>query len=201
MHNELIPFLQDWVDNEDEVLLALAEELRRSCEEYIGGPEYVHVLLGPLENLSAVEETLLRDKVRRPSARHSSCYETTSVCTCSSTQAKLTPAALRPCNQSPKSLPSSSRSRWRNTTSPSCKDSRAVSGSPPACPLALYTRPYMTALSSDYTPMVRWVAAKWLTVHGFCTLSPCAMHLYGILIAVDLYSAPGEGVFEAARSK
>ncbi len=61
---ELIPFLQDSVDDEDEVLLALAEELGRSFEEYIGGPEHAHVLLGPLENLSAVEETLVRDKVR-----------------------------------------------------------------------------------------------------------------------------------------
>ena len=95
--DELIPFLQDSVDDEDEVLLALAEELGRNFEEYIGGPEYAHVLLGPLENLSAVEETLVRDKVRRPSAPHGSCYVTaTSVCACSSTHAKLTPAALRP---------------------------------------------------------------------------------------------------------
>ena len=60
---ELIPFLQDSVDDEDEVLLALAEELGRNFEEYIGGSEHAHVLLGPLENLSAVEETLVRDKV------------------------------------------------------------------------------------------------------------------------------------------
>ena len=62
--DELIPFLQDSVDDEDEVLLALAEELGRNFDEYIGGPDYGHLLLGPLENLSAVEETLVRDKVR-----------------------------------------------------------------------------------------------------------------------------------------
>ena len=61
--DELVPFLQDSVDDEDEVLLALAEELGRNFEEYIGGQQYAHVLLGPLENLSAVEETLVRDKV------------------------------------------------------------------------------------------------------------------------------------------
>ena len=61
---ELIPFLQDSVDDEDEVLLALADELGKNFEEYIGGKEHAHVLLGPLENLSAVEETLVRDKVR-----------------------------------------------------------------------------------------------------------------------------------------
>lgn len=60
---ELVPFLQDSVDDEDEVLLALAEELGRNFEEYIGGKDYAHILLGPLENLSAVEETLVRDKV------------------------------------------------------------------------------------------------------------------------------------------
>jgi len=43
-------------------LLALAEELGREFWAYIGGAEYAHILLGPLENLSAVEETLVRDK-------------------------------------------------------------------------------------------------------------------------------------------
>lgn len=62
--NELIPFLQESVDDEDEVLLALAEELGKNFEEYIGGKDYAHLLLGPLEHLSAVEETLVRDKVR-----------------------------------------------------------------------------------------------------------------------------------------
>jgi len=61
---ELIVFLQESVDDEDEVLLALAEELGRDFEEYIGGKEFAHLLLGPLENLSAVEETVVRDKVR-----------------------------------------------------------------------------------------------------------------------------------------
>lgn len=61
--DELLPFLQESVDDEDEVLLALAEELGRDFEEYIGGKEYAHLLLGPLENLCAVEETVVRDKV------------------------------------------------------------------------------------------------------------------------------------------
>ncbi|TFK77088.1 ARM repeat-containing protein [Pluteus cervinus] len=60
--DELIPFLQDSVDDEDEVLLALAEVLGRNFEEYVGGKEYAHLVLGPLENLCAVEETLVRDK-------------------------------------------------------------------------------------------------------------------------------------------
>lgn len=62
--DELIPFLQDSLDDEDEVLLALAEELGQGFVEYLGGPAYAHLLLGPLENLAAVEETVVREKVR-----------------------------------------------------------------------------------------------------------------------------------------
>lgn len=50
------------VDDEDEVLLAVAEELA-NFTEYVGGPEYAHYLLNPLENLATVEEVLVRDKV------------------------------------------------------------------------------------------------------------------------------------------
>lgn len=60
---ELIPFLQDQLDDEDEILLALAEELGE-FGEFVGGREYAHLVLGPLENLAAVEETLVREKVR-----------------------------------------------------------------------------------------------------------------------------------------
>ncbi|RVX70593.1 hypothetical protein B0A52_05245 [Exophiala mesophila] len=59
--DELIPFLDDSVEDEDEVLTALAEELGNFIE-YAGGPEYGHVLLAPLENLAAIEEPLVRDK-------------------------------------------------------------------------------------------------------------------------------------------
>ncbi len=60
--DELIVFLQDQLDDEDEVLLVLAEELG-SFAQYVGGPEWAHVILGPLENLAAVEETLVREMV------------------------------------------------------------------------------------------------------------------------------------------
>ena len=50
------------MEDEDEVLTALAEELGNFIE-YVGGPEYGHVLLAPLENLAAIEEPLVRDKV------------------------------------------------------------------------------------------------------------------------------------------
>lgn len=31
--------------------------------EYVGGPQFGHVLLSPLENLAAIEEPVVRDKV------------------------------------------------------------------------------------------------------------------------------------------
>lgn len=55
----------DSVEDEDEVLTALSEELG-NFTEYVGGPEYAHVLLSPLENLAAIEEPLVREKVGPP---------------------------------------------------------------------------------------------------------------------------------------
>ena len=53
------------VEDEDEVLTALSEELGKFVE-YVGGPEHAHVLLSPLENLAAIEEPLVREKVHSP---------------------------------------------------------------------------------------------------------------------------------------
>lgn len=57
--------LLDSVEDEDEVLTALSEELGNFIE-YVGGPEYGHALLTPLENLAAIEEPLVREKVGFP---------------------------------------------------------------------------------------------------------------------------------------
>ena len=65
---ELIRFLQENLDDEDEVLFALAEEMGKNFEHYIGGPEYGHLLLPLLETLAGTEETLVRDKVSPVSA-------------------------------------------------------------------------------------------------------------------------------------
>lgn len=58
---ELIPFLSESNDDEDEVLLAMADELG-SFVSYVGGPSYAHYLLPPLEGLAIVEETVVREK-------------------------------------------------------------------------------------------------------------------------------------------
>ncbi|PIO16566.1 hypothetical protein AB205_0161090, partial [Aquarana catesbeiana] len=59
--SELLPFLTDTIYDEDEVLLALAEQLG-TFTSLVGGPEYVHCLLPPLESLATVEETVVRDR-------------------------------------------------------------------------------------------------------------------------------------------
>ncbi|XP_072125793.1 serine/threonine-protein phosphatase 2A 65 kDa regulatory subunit A beta isoform-like [Mobula birostris] len=59
--NELLPLLTDTIFDEDEALLALAEQLG-SFTVLVGGPEYVHCLLPPLENLATVEKSVVRNK-------------------------------------------------------------------------------------------------------------------------------------------
>jgi serine/threonine-protein phosphatase 2A regulatory subunit A len=58
---ELIPFLSENNDDDDEVLLAMADELGGFIP-HVGGVDYAHVLLPPLESLCTVEETVVRDK-------------------------------------------------------------------------------------------------------------------------------------------
>ena len=50
------------MDDEEEVLLSLAEILPSQLE-YAGGPQYAEHVLRPLEKLCASEETTVRDKV------------------------------------------------------------------------------------------------------------------------------------------
>ena len=59
--NELVPYLNEFIDDEDEILLALAKELGGLVEQ-VGGSEFAHTLLLPLENLSGVEESVVRDE-------------------------------------------------------------------------------------------------------------------------------------------
>eukprot|EP00301_Raphidiophrys_heterophryoidea_P000782 c10389_g1_i1.p1 GENE.c10389_g1_i1~~c10389_g1_i1.p1 ORF type:complete len:603 (-),score=174.90 c10389_g1_i1:429-2189(-) len=58
---ELIPFLTESIDDEDEVLVSLAEELG-GFVRFVGGPPYAPCLLPPLEIISQQEETLVRDQ-------------------------------------------------------------------------------------------------------------------------------------------
>lgn len=57
------------MEDEDEVLVALSEELG-TFTEYVGGPQWAHVILSPLENLAAIEEPVVRDKVNNETANN-----------------------------------------------------------------------------------------------------------------------------------
>ena len=60
--DELIPFLTDVAqDDEDEVLAVLADELGQFVP-YVGGSKFATILLPALEILTSTEETLVRDK-------------------------------------------------------------------------------------------------------------------------------------------
>jgi serine/threonine-protein phosphatase 2A regulatory subunit A len=142
--DELVPFLQDSVDDEDEVLLALAEELGRNFEEYIGGGEYAHILLGPLENLSAVEETLVRDKAAESVTK---------------VAAVLSPAQIEE-YYIPLLKRLSSGEWFTSRTSSAALYPPVYAKVSPAIQEDL--RKGYAALGSDDTPMVRRAAAKWL---------------------------------------
>ncbi len=60
-HKELIPFLNENNDDDDEVPLAMADELGGFIP-YVRGVEHAHVLLPPLETLCILEETVVREK-------------------------------------------------------------------------------------------------------------------------------------------
>lgn len=51
------------MDDEEEVLLALAESLGNFID-YVGGPNHAIHILVPLEKLCQVEETPVREKVK-----------------------------------------------------------------------------------------------------------------------------------------
>lgn len=58
---ELLPFLAEIVDDDEEVLIALAEQLG-SGVPWVGGPSQAHALIGPLEELCNSEEVSVREK-------------------------------------------------------------------------------------------------------------------------------------------
>lgn len=58
--SELIPYLTDMIDDDDEVLVVMCKELLNLIP-WVGGPENVHHLLKPYETLCVVEETNTRD--------------------------------------------------------------------------------------------------------------------------------------------
>ncbi|PAV22400.1 ARM repeat-containing [Pyrrhoderma noxium] len=141
---ELIPFLQESVDDEDEVLLALAEELGKNFDDYVGGKKFAHVLLGPLEVLAAVEETLVRDKATESITKVSESLSQQQI------EAYYIPLLNR-----------LSRGEWftSRTSSAALYSPVYEKVSPPT---KEEMRKAYAGLTNDDTPMVRRAAAKWL---------------------------------------
>jgi serine/threonine-protein phosphatase 2A regulatory subunit A len=63
---ELLPFLCEITDDDDEVTTVLAERLGDLCN-HVGGAEYIHHLLTPLDLLTSIEESSVRNAVRASS--------------------------------------------------------------------------------------------------------------------------------------
>ena len=59
---ELLPYILELMDDEEEVLLALAETLPTQLDN-AGGPQFAEYVLRPLEKLCSSEETTVREKV------------------------------------------------------------------------------------------------------------------------------------------
>ena len=72
--DELLPFLSDGVDDEDEVLEAVAISLGKLVP-YVGGARYAASLLPTLELLLAVEEGVVREKASKSAVAISECME------------------------------------------------------------------------------------------------------------------------------
>lgn len=154
-----ITFETESVEDEDEVLVALSEELGGFLE-YVGGSEWGHVLLSPLENLAAIEEPVVRDKVCK---QYSALGAVTHLL-----------IADRPSNPSTKSAPISQASRSKNTSSLSRSDSLRQIGSPPKSRDVVFSQlltarchqPHRSSFASNLacwcTMKHRWSAARLL---------------------------------------
>lgn len=59
--DELIPYLNEFCDDDDEVLLSLSNTLGEMIE-FVGGHIFAHTLIPPLEQLAGTEEAAVRDK-------------------------------------------------------------------------------------------------------------------------------------------
>jgi len=67
------------VEDDDEVLLVMAEELGGFID-LVGGPAQAVILMGPLGALATVEETVVREKVRRSGSRQRQLWRRRGAC-------------------------------------------------------------------------------------------------------------------------
>lgn len=67
--NELLPYIMDLMDDDEEVLVNLATILNGEFLDHVGGPLFAPHLFKPLERLCELEEAVVRDKVSQTSIR------------------------------------------------------------------------------------------------------------------------------------
>jgi serine/threonine-protein phosphatase 2A regulatory subunit A len=60
---ELLPFIGESNDDDDDEVLQIIAEKLGELVEYVGGKEYAYILLEPLESLASVEEPKVREAV------------------------------------------------------------------------------------------------------------------------------------------
>ena len=60
--NELMPYIMDLMDDDEEVLGTLAEVLNGDFLDHVGGPLFAPNVFKPLERLCEVEEVSVKDK-------------------------------------------------------------------------------------------------------------------------------------------
>jgi len=60
--NELLPYIIDLMDDDEEILLELANVLDGKFLDYIGGPLFAPHLFKPLERLCEMEEATVRER-------------------------------------------------------------------------------------------------------------------------------------------
>jgi len=58
-----LPYIMDLMDDEEEILIVLAQSLNGQFLDHVGGPLFAPHLFKPLERLCEVEESTIRDKV------------------------------------------------------------------------------------------------------------------------------------------
>lgn len=58
----MLPYIMDLMDDDEEILIVMAEALNGSFLEYVGGPLFAPHLFKPLERLCELEETTVRNK-------------------------------------------------------------------------------------------------------------------------------------------
>lgn len=137
---ELIPFLQDNHDDEDEILLVVAEELGNFVP-LVGGQPYAHCLLPPLEALASVDETVVRDRAAE--------------------SLRAVGSALSDIAIAEHFIPLVDRlikKEWTSRVSATQLFATAYPRAPPAMQTELRT--WFAALCKDETPMVRRAAAN-----------------------------------------